>query len=79
MIIEIEYHKGDTLLSGTVKHLSELKKQLQTIEAFYDRENDNFTELLCRMYQWMILNTYENPDYTYDRDTQRLYQNHIDS
>ena len=72
MIIEIEYYKGDTLLFGKVKSTAELKKQLDYIEAIYDRETDNFIELLCRNYQWSVLETYEKPDYIYDRDVEIL-------
>lgn len=72
MVIEIEYYKGDILLFGKVKNISELKEQLDNIEAMYDRVADNFVELLCRRYQWSILETDEKPDYIYDRDIGRL-------
>ncbi|MCH5348217.1 MAG: hypothetical protein J1E40_02745 [Oscillospiraceae bacterium] len=72
MIIEIEYYKGDTLLFGKVKNTAELKKQLDNIEASYDRSADNFIELLCRNYQWTVLETYEKSDYVYDRDIGKL-------
>lgn len=72
MIIEIEYYKGDTLLYGKVKNTAELKKQLDHIQVIYDRATDNFVELFCRNYQWSVLETCENPDYIYDRDTERL-------
>lgn len=75
MIIEIESYMGDTLLYGKVKNTSELKKQLDSIEVVYDRVTDNFVELLCRRYQWSVLEAGEKPDYTYDRDIGRLRKN----
>ena len=75
MIIEIEYYKGDTLLFGKVENIVELKNQFDNIETIYDRVTDNFIELFCRDYQWSILKNYENPDYTYDRDTGILRKN----
>ena len=74
MIIEIEYYKGDTLLFGKTKSIAELKRQLKEIEADYDRSTDNFVELLCRRFQWIILETDETPDYTYDRDVEKLFK-----
>lgn len=78
MIIEIEYYKGDTLLFGKVKNTAELKKQLDNIQVIYDGATDNFIELLCRNYQWSVLETYERPDYIYDRDIDRIYKNKSD-
>lgn len=75
MVIEIEYYKGDTLLYGKVNNFAELKKQIDYIESIYDRETDNFIELLCRTYRWTKLNTDEEATYTYDRDIQRLRKN----
>ena len=51
MVIEIEYYKGDTLLYGKMNNFVELKKQIDYIESIYDRETDNFIELLCRTYR----------------------------
>lgn len=76
MVIKIEYYKGDTLLYGKVNDFVELKKRIDYIESIYDRETDNFTELLCRIYRWTKLNTDEEADYTYDRDIQRLRKNY---
>ena len=73
-IIKIEYYKGDTLLFGKIKNTAELKRQLEEIETDYDRNTDNFVELLCRRFQWTILETDETPDYTYDRDIEKLYK-----
>ena len=75
MIVKIEYYKGDTLLFGNIKNIAELKRQLDEIEANYDRIMDNFIELLCRRFQWSVLETDETPDYTYDRDVEKLYKN----
>ena len=75
MVIEIEYYKGDTLLFGKVRNTAELKEQLDNIQVIYDRTTDNFIELLCRNYQWSVLETYEIPDYIYDRDIDRLSKN----
>ena len=75
MVIEIEYYKGDTLLFGKVRNTAELKAQLDNIQAIYDRVTDNFIELLCRNYQWSVLETYEVPDYIYDRDIDKLSKN----
>ena len=73
-IIKIEYYKGDTLLFGNIKNTAELKRQLEEIETDYDRITDNFVELLCRRFQWTILETNETPDYTYDRDIEKLFK-----
>ena len=69
MIIEIEYYKGDVLLMGKARGIEELKRQIAEVEKLYDRENDNFTELLCRMYNLTEMSSLEQPDITYDRDT----------
>jgi len=69
MIIEIEYYKGDVLLYGNNISEFELKKQLIEIENSYDKCEDNFVNLFCRRFSWTILNTYDLPDFRYDRDT----------
>ena len=76
MILEIEYYKGDTRLSGRTVQASELKRQLKETESVYDKENDNYTELFCRMFGWSPDDTAGLPDYVYDRDTMRLYRPH---
>ena len=55
MILEIQYYKGDVFLTG--KNISELslRKQIEYVHKKFDRENDNFTELLCRCFNWEIL------------------------
>lgn len=72
MILNIEYYKGDTLLSGKQASAAELRQQLAVIEKIYDKAEDNFVELLCRKYGWTILDTDEPPDCIYDRDTRIL-------
>ena len=74
MILELESYKRDTLLIGKTVDILELKRQLEETEALYDRESDNFTELFCRMFNWSINDTDEQPQYVYDRDTKRLYK-----
>lgn len=68
MIIEIEYFKGDVRLAGKKVSLSELKEQIKTIEELYDRMNDNFIALLCRMYGWDVVEFSGTVDLVYDRD-----------
>lgn len=72
MIIEIEYYKGNVLLTGKARGIAALKRQIADVEKLYDRENDNFTDLLCRMFNWTMIQTDEFPDYIYDRDTEIL-------
>jgi len=72
IIIEIEYHKGDVLLTGMSCGMADLKRQLAEFEKLYDRENDNFTALLCRRFGWMRIQTDEPPDYFYDHDMEIL-------
>ncbi len=72
MIIEIEYYKGDLLLSGKKVSFTELKEQIKTVEKLYDKQEDNFTEMLCRMYEYNIVSAQLLPDYIYDRDTEEI-------
>ncbi len=74
MIIEIEFYRGDILLSGKQIPYAEFLRQLHEIEFDYDRAHDNFVALLCRRYNWTIINTFENPTYVYDRDIQKAYR-----
>lgn len=73
MIIEIEYYKGNVLLTGKSRSMAVLKRQLAEIENLYDRPNDNFTALLCRRFGWTRIQTDEFPDITYDRDTGNFF------
>ena len=80
MIIEIEYFKGDTLLYGKRVSVSVLKHQMNEIENSYDRFEDNFIALLCRRFGWECLEAAEGkevPEFTYDRDVQRLYRRSV--
>lgn len=73
MILEIEYYKGDTLLSGKqTSSVSVLRKQLSETEKLCDQAEDNFTELLCRLYGWTVIQTSIQPDYIYDRDIKKV-------
>ncbi|MDE7274290.1 MAG: hypothetical protein K2N95_14780 [Lachnospiraceae bacterium] len=74
MIVEIEFYKGDILLSGKQITYAEFLRQMNEIEADYDRIQDNFVALLCRRYDWTITEIQENPVYTYDRDIEKAYQ-----
>lgn len=71
-ILEIEYYKGDINLYGKSIQRSELIKQLMEIETVYDKEQDNFVELLCIRFGWCVFKTVERPDYVYDRDIGKL-------
>ena len=75
MILCIESWKGDVFLSGKRICPGELKQQVRNIEVLYDRIEDNFVTLLCRMYQWDIIPYVPDiiPDFTYDRDTERIF------
>lgn len=75
MIIEIEYYKCDVFLFGKSRSRSELQGQLDNVERIYDRNEDNFTELLVRMYGWTVIDEADSVDYIYDRDVNRLYAN----
>jgi len=74
MIIEIEYYKKDTLLSGKKISSTELKEQFEITENIHDAETDNFIEMLCRNYGYVITETDMMPDYVYDRDIRKLYK-----
>ncbi|ADU24402.1 MULTISPECIES: hypothetical protein [Ruminococcus] len=72
MILEIEYYKADTQLVGKARHFSEVKEQLEKAEHLHDRVNDNFIELLCRMFGWTENKIFCRPDLIYDRDIMKL-------
>ncbi|WP_295156774.1 hypothetical protein [uncultured Ruminococcus sp.] len=72
MILEIEYYKADTQLVGKTRHFSEVSDQLKKAEDLHDREQDNFVELLCRMFGWTEIETFVRPDLIYDRDIKKL-------
>lgn len=75
MAVEIEYYKGDTLLYGAMVSFESFKLQMKTIENLYDRGEDNFVDLLCRMYHWTVSEVELKPDYIYDRDTGKCRKN----
>ena len=74
MILEIEYYNGDKRFIGKIKDIFELKSQLKEIEVLYNKDNDNFNTLFCRIFSWRETDTEELPDYVYDRDTMQLYK-----
>lgn len=76
MVIEIEYYEYDTLLYGTKISFSEFKNQVNNIEKLYDRTEDNFVALLCRMYNWKVIKDEAKPKYVYDRDIKRCIELH---
>lgn len=69
MVIEIEEYRGDTLLYGPKISFEEFNRQIKTIENLYDRREENFVALLCRMYNWTVIEDELEPQYIYDRDT----------
>lgn len=72
MVIEVEYYKGNTLLYGKKIPFRVLKHQINVIENIYDREEDNFVDLLCRMYSWTVGGEEAEVVYVYDRDIERI-------
>lgn len=72
MVIEVEHYKGNTLLFGKKIPFRVLKHQIDVIENIYDREEDNFIELLCRMYNWTVGGEEVEVVYVYDRDIERI-------
>lgn len=52
MLIEIEYYKGDVILTGKTRSAAALKRQPAETEKLYDGATDNFTELLCGRFGW---------------------------
>ena len=38
-----------------------------------DKNEDNFIELYCRRFGWILFETDDRPDIVYDRDSGRLY------
>lgn len=79
MIIEIEYYKSNTFLYGSKISFGEFKRQIKTVETLYDKEEDNFVALLCRMYHWTITKEQVNPQFIYDRDIEKTIEVHYNS
>lgn len=76
MIIEIEYCKCDVRLSGVKIPRGELAARFAEVERIYDKAEDNFAELFCRMFGFERLSENASdalPDFVYDRDTGALY------
>jgi len=75
MILCIESWKGDTYLTGKKRTLAELKNQIRETERLYDRAEDNYVSLLCRLYGWETVDVSPDtvPDYTYDADTGLIF------
>lgn len=72
VVIEIEFYQGDIRLYGKAFSYRELRAQIDRVEELYDRENDNFAALLCRLYGWVETDISDVPEYIYDRDTGKL-------
>ncbi len=62
------------MLSGKSVSFSALKKQFESTKDIYDHETDNFIEILCRNYGYIIIKNDIMPDYIYDRDAGKLYK-----
>lgn len=83
MIISIEYWKWDKNRFFYGKNISyrELIAQMEFIEAEYDRAEDNFEDMMCRVYGWTEYfpeneDDYRDicPEYRYDRDICKLFK-----
>ena len=75
MILCMESWKGDTYLTGEKRSLAELRNQIRDVERLYDRNEENFVPLMCRMYNWEVIFVGSDivPDYTYDADTGLIF------
>ena len=73
MIVEIESYKGNLLFYGKKIRKCELRAQIKEIEMVCDKNEDNFIELFCRRFGWILFETDDRPDIVYDRDSGRLY------
>ncbi|MDE6579448.1 MAG: hypothetical protein K2K41_02830, partial [Ruminiclostridium sp.] len=73
MTIEIEYYKGDIFLLGKRRSQDQLQKELEEVEKIYNKNEDNFIELLCKKYVWVMIDKADDPEYTYDRDIGKLF------
>ena len=75
MILCIESWKGDIYLTGKKISVAELKYQIRQAERLFDRAQDNFIPLLCRLYGWEMIavSPYAVSDYTYDADTGLIF------
>ena len=41
------------------------------IENLYDKKEENFVVLLCRMFNWIVIEDELEPQYIYDRDIKK--------
>lgn len=73
MIIEIEYYKGDIKLSGAKCSRVVLEKRFAEIERIYNKTEDDFAELFCRLYGFERIITDQFPELVYDHDIRRVY------
>lgn len=74
IIFEIEHYKGDCILRGKSVSEKELLEQIRFVERKYDRIEDNFVSLLCRVYGYERIDIDEDKvDYVYDRDVEKLF------
>lgn len=79
MLVEIEYYKEKVLLYGKKRTYAEFRRQMEEIEAIYDKTEDNFVALLGRRHGWTVIGcdmVDEDmvPVYVYDRDTEKAYR-----
>lgn len=72
MVVEIEDYRGDTVLYGPEISFREFKKQIKIIEDLYDKKEENFVALLCRIYNWTVFEDELEPQYIYDRDIKKF-------
>ncbi len=79
MLVEIEYYKEKVLLYGKKRTYAEFRRQMEEIEAIYDKTEDNFVALLGRRHGLTVIGcdmVDEDmvPVYVYDRDTEKAYR-----
>lgn len=74
MLIEIESFYGDSLLSGKVSSIEQLKYQVMTVLA--DCDIQNFISVFCARYSYDIYPYDESiqVDYVVDLDTYSVYK-----
>lgn len=74
MLIEIESFYGDSLLSGKVSSIEQLKYQVMTVLA--DCDIRNFISVFCARYSYDIYPYDESiqVDYVVDLDTYSVYK-----
>ena len=79
IFIGIEFYKGDTVLCGENLSKEEFEAQTSAVEMMYNREKDNFVELICSMYGWYEVKNKSfakvKMKYIYDRDAECVLKN----